>query len=466
MTGSNNNILNRSPWKVLVRSNATLERRFPYPNLKEAQAYLEELAQRGIKSRLVQLETSFQLRVRRKGVSVQHITFDTLKEAEQARLRIMADLSVSIVRDYAVAARTSLHDLMERYLTEVVPQHKGRSTEGGRIRRLMREQAFVDKPLAALTTEDLQEYIVERLALVKPATVDREVDVIAQVLNYAADVWKIAAVENPMKGLRRPKYFNERDRRLMAGEEEALLAAARQDQNVFLEPAIILALETAMRRGELLDLTRSDINLAQRYALCRETKNGRDRKVPLSKRAMIVLEALITAQKDENLREDVPLLNLTANALKKGFFERTLPRCGIENLHFHDLRHEAVSRFAESGRFQLLELQAISGHQDLRSLQRYVHLLSGPLANKLDGIALGTTTRYIHRGRIRTSFKSMEFPPSCATYEQPKREQISAPPESSASSLTADCADTHTAAMHSSSNVLNFADFAQRSFAS
>ena len=400
------NILNRSPFVVSVRSDARLDRRFSYAQRKNAEAYVEELAARGVKARLKQLETAFQLRIRRKGVPEQFITFDTFAEAEQARLRIESDLSVSIVRDYALAAQTTLRALLTRYLEEVVPGHKGASVERTRINRLLRDEAFVDKPLAALSTEDLQDFITDRLTEVAPATVDRELDVISQTLRYADDVWKIAPVDNPFKGLRRPKYFNERDRRLSQKEEEDLLKAARADENPFIEPAIILALETAMRRGELLKLTAADVNLEHRHVVARDTKNGRTRKVPLSARAMQVLEALIEAQSAEERLRDEPLLGLTPNMHKKIFFNRVIPKSRIVDLHFHDLRHEAISRMAESGKFQLIELQAISGHRDMRMLQRYAHLCSRQLAEKLDDMKPGATTHYFHRGRKRTVAKA------------------------------------------------------------
>lgn len=401
---ASSSILNRSPYVVTVRRDAGLNRRFSAADKKKAQAYVKDLAARGIKARLAQLETSFQLRVRRKGVPGQNITFDTFEAAEQARLHIEAQLSVSVVRDYSVATKTTLRDLLERYLAEVVPSHKGADIEATRIRRLLREEAFVDKKLAALATEDLQDFITDRLTEVAPATVDRELDVISQTLNYADDVWKIAPVESPFKGLRRPRYFNERDRRLTPTEEKGLLKAARADENPFVEPAIVLALETAMRRSELLSLTAADINLELRYAFLRDSKNGRSRKVPLSKRAMEVIRALLALQADgeSDAETDGRLLPLTSNALKKAFFNRVIPQSGVVDFHFHDLRHEAISRLAESGRFSLIELQAISGHRDMRMLQRYAHLCAGGLAAKMDEVRVGTVKRYVHRGRRRT----------------------------------------------------------------
>lgn len=412
------NIQNRSPWLVQVRGKNELSRRFSFPQLSHAQAYCQGLQEQGHKAKLSQLETAFQLRVRRKGARPQFITFDTWQQAEQTRLQIEAQLSISVVRDYAVATQVTLRDLMERYLSEVVPSHKGADVEASRIRRMLRDECFVDKKLAALCTEDLQDFIMDRLTQVKPATVDRDLDLITQTLNYADDVWKIAPVESPFKGLRRPRYFNERDRRLSKSEEQKILAAARADENPFLEPAIILALETAMRRGELLSLTGADINFERRYAHLADTKNGRSRKVPLSRRAMQVLQALQEAAASPEEK----LLKLTANALKIGFFRRVLPAAQVADLHFHDLRHEAISRLAESGRFQLIELQAISGHRDTRMLLRYAHLCSGSLAEKMDEVLVGSEKRYLHRGR-RREVRSAELLVSQTGAVSPKAER-------------------------------------------
>lgn len=392
------NITNRSPWLIQARSQPQLDKRFAFNRQADALGYLGRLMAQGIRAKLTQLESSFQLRVRRQGVRDQFLTFDTPEEAEQARLKIESDLSVSIIRDYSVAARTTLRDIMSRYRDEVVPTHKGGDVETNRINRLLRTEVFVDKKLAALCTEDLQDFITDRLTEVAPATVDRDLDVLSQVIRYSADVWKIAAVESPFVGLRRPTYFNERDRRLTPSEEVALLAAARADENPYVEPAIILALETAARRGELLSIRKMDVNVDLRYVQLYKTKNGQPRKVPLTTRALQVLTALMA----ECVDDDERLLKLSANALKIAFFRRVVPASGVEDLHFHDLRHEAISRLAESGQFQLIELQAISGHRDTRMLLRYAHLCSGNLAQKMDRIAVERTTKdYVHRGRRR-----------------------------------------------------------------
>lgn len=134
-----------------------------------------------------------------------------------------------------------------------------------------------------------------------------------------------------------------------------------------------MALETAARRGELLAIRKCDVFVKERYAYLLDTKNGRPRKVPLTTRALNLCLALMS----ECASDDEPLLKLTANALKIAYFRRVIPASGLQDFHFHDLRHEAISRLAESGKFQLIELQAISGHRDTRMLVRYAHLCCG-----------------------------------------------------------------------------------------
>lgn len=405
------NIVNRSPWLVTVRTRPERDRRFSFVQRQAAEAYLEALIAEGLKGKLVQLETSFQLRLRRVGMKDQVVTFDTRLAAEQALRHIESQHSVGIVRDYIVATRYTLADLIQRYITEVVPRHKGGEVEICRLRRILRTEAFVDLKLAVLSTEDLQEFIHSRLEEVAPATVNRDLDLISQVLHYADDVWKIAPAESPMKGLRRPTFCNERDRRLKEGEEKSLLTAARQYPNAYVEAAIILALETAMRRSELLAMRCENVNFEERFAFLPDTKNGHPRKVPLTQRAMQVLRALPAT-------DDGRVLGLSANALKKAFFGSVLVVSGIEDLTFHDLRHEAISRLAESGRFDLSELQAVSGHRDIRMLLRYVHLFPKRVAEKMDLCAKLDSGKYEwDRGgkrRLRRVRQSDESKPTAA----------------------------------------------------
>ncbi len=134
------------------------------------------------------------------------------------------------------------------------------------------------------------------------------------------------------------------------------------------------ALETAMRRGELLTLEWQDVHVAQGWVHLPDTKNGSPRDVPLS-------------PKDQAILADLPhdlsgrVFPVHFEALKSAW-RRLLGRSGVVGLRFHDLRHEATSRFFEKG-LNVMEVATITGHRDLRMLQRYTHLRAEDLALKL-----------------------------------------------------------------------------------
>lgn len=264
---------------------------------------------------------------------------------------------------------------------------------------------FLHKPLAAIVPMDFEEFILGRLEQVKPGMVDRELDLFAQVINTADKTWRIRCAEPPMHGVRRPRYFNERDRRLAAGEELRLCEAARDDENSLLEPAIRLLLLTAMRSSELVRARWADVDFDRAALQLHDTKNGRPRKVPLTAQAIRVLEALP--------RDNERILPLSANALKKGW-ERIIAATQIKNLHKHDLRHEAISRLAETGKFSVLDLQAISGHRDIRMLQRYSHLCTALLAARMEEVASPTPVvyEYCKNGRKRAVRQASPKPPA------------------------------------------------------
>jgi integrase len=166
-----------------------------------------------------------------------------------------------------------------------------------------------------------------------------------------------------------------RDRRLEPGELERLLSAC-SNPNPWFRPVIIFAIETGMRRGEILPLCWEHVHLGKRYAHLPDTKNGDSRDVPLSPMALELLEGL-----PRNIRSDQVVFPLHFEALKSAW-GRVCSRAGISDLRFHDLRHEATSRFFEKG-LNVMELAAITGHKDLRMLQRYTHLRAEDLALKL-----------------------------------------------------------------------------------
>jgi integrase len=187
--------------------------------------------------------------------------------------------------------------------------------------------------------------------------------------------WGFNLPGNPAANLRKPKQPKGRTRRLEGDEGQRLMMACQASDNPYLAPLVTLAIETAMRRGELLGLDWDDLHLDQNYVHLALTKNGTSRDVPLSPKARQTIEALPRSISGR-------VIPVHPEALK-GLWHRATRRADITGLRFHDLRHEATTRFFEKG-LGVMEVAAITGHKDLRMLQRYVQLRPEDLARKLE----------------------------------------------------------------------------------
>ena len=141
-------------------------------------------------------------------------------------------------------------------------------------------------------------------------------------------------------------------------KKSALLAACDRGRTPLLRQLVILAIETAMRRGELLGLRWEQVHLAKRIVHIPLTKNGESRDVPLSRRAT---DTLIALSKDKQPDADL-VFPMSGNAVRLAF-ERLRVRAKMSDFHFHDLRHEAISRLFERG-LNIAEVSAISGHKE------------------------------------------------------------------------------------------------------
>ena len=185
-----------------------------------------------------------------------------------------------------------------------------------------------------------------------------------ETLEIARKEWSLYLPINPVSQIKIPNGIRRRERRLEKGELEALQKALSESRNAYLWPAIELAIETGMRRSELLRLTWADVCLSQSLAYLKDTKNGHARTIPLTSKAVEVLRALPS--------DTSRVLMTTEYALRQAW-ERLDKRAGIDNLRFHDLSHEAVSRFFEMG-LSVPEVSLISGHKDITMLMRYTHV--------------------------------------------------------------------------------------------
>jgi integrase len=229
--------------------------------------------------------------------------------------------------------------------------------------------------LANLSAARIAAYRDERLKEVSNGTVIRDLAYLSSIINHARREWGINS-SNPVQHVRKPTSPAGRTRKLSDDEKSQLLQALEPmgRQNNWTKPVVALALETAMRRSELLALRWENLDLVRQTALLPDTKNGSPRIVPLSTAAVELLMSL-----PRNIAGEVfPIKYFTLDAA----FKRAVKSAGLANFHFHDLRHTAISAMAEKLP-NLIELSAVTGHKSLSMLKRYYHPSAENLARKL-----------------------------------------------------------------------------------
>ena len=321
------------------------------------------------------LRGRWQAQVRRRGVPPRAKSFDKRTDAERWARDLEAEADrTGWVADTRAAEKTTLGELLKRYCVEVTPAKRGAISEQSRINSILR-CPIAHRTLAKLTSSDVATYRDERLKTVAPATIVRELNTISHALEIASREWGLWIPRNPVKLVRRPPVPRGRTRRLKEGEEQRLLEACDRGRTPLLKPLIKMAIETGMRRGELLDLRWEHVDLKRGVAHLPLTKNGDSRDVPLSRRAVHTLQELRTAGVKERV------FPMTGNAVRLAF-EHLRVRAGMSDFHFHDLRHEAISRLFEKG-LNIAEVSAISGHRELKMLARYTHLRAVDLVARL-----------------------------------------------------------------------------------
>jgi integrase len=217
--------------------------------------------------------------------------------------------------------------------------------------------------LKQVRTADFAAYRDQRLETIKPASLKRDLGTIRHMFEVARHEWGLPIRENPIATLRFKAPDQRRERRLKDGEWERLIQAAKACRNTHIAPIIAVAIETGMRRGEILATRWEHYDTRARTLFIPSSKNGHPRTIPIGATVHKLLEELP--------KHDRRVFPVSANAFRLAW-ERAKRRAKIDGLHFHDLRHEAISRFFELG-LTTPEVALISGHRDFRMLFRYTH---------------------------------------------------------------------------------------------
>lgn len=271
----------------------------------------------------------------------------------------------------------TLSEAFIRYRDEVTPRKKSANNEYNRLNRLL-NVPFAPMLLETIQQQHVDHWIQQRLKQVLASSINRDLNLISAVFEKAKR-WRWID-NNPIRGLERPKNPPPRDRRISPQEIERILDALEFDGKTVNTPrhiiavAFLLAIETAMRQGEIWKLKWDDVFLDKCYLRLHETKNGTKRDVPLSQEAVRLLNLLATFPKGKVFK---------TNQNSSGtIFRRALTLAGITGLTFHDTRHEALTRLAQ--KLEVLDLARMVGHRDPRSLMIYYNPTAEEIAARLN----------------------------------------------------------------------------------
>ena len=308
-------------------------------------------------------------------------TFDTKAQAIAWATQREAEILAQVPGTTQSQAST-LADAFKRYKAEVSPTKAGQRWEEVRLDKMLDDIAFVGQRIGDVTADQIAEWRDSRLKKVAPPSVRREMTLLSSVFEQAKREWRWCSA-NPVRDVRRPGNGRPRDRRVSVEEEAKILAGlgyvegqAPTTLQQELAYAFLIAIETAMRQGEILGLTHAATYLTQRYVSLKDTKNGDSRNVPLSQRAVALLGSVVEAAAGRDLL--FRLKSGTADTL----FRRARDASEIEGLRFHDTRHEATTRLAR--KLDVLDLARMTGHRDPRSLMVYYNATATEVASRLD----------------------------------------------------------------------------------
>jgi integrase len=224
-----------------------------------------------------------------------------------------------------------------------------------------------------VSSHTIADYRDERLKHVSPASARKELYLLSSIFKTAEREWGFEGLANPVERVTIPSGKTNRGGRLDVDTMKLLLGALENCPHTLLPSIVIVALETGMRRSEILSLKWHDIDFDRRLAYLPQTKNGEARYLPLTERAFTTIKNLA--------RDEEKVFPISANAVRLAW-ERFKKSAGIGHVRFHDLRHEAISTMFEKG-LTVPEVASISGHKTPSMLFRYAHADLGKVARKL-----------------------------------------------------------------------------------
>ena len=320
--------------------------------------------------------------IRLKGYPAQTASFNRLTDAKKWIQDTESAIREGRHFKTAEAKKHTVSDLINRYCSEYLPKNKKKVySEKEQKERLHRLGWWDDRIGYFLLAEVTPVLITEHIESMtqSSATVDKYVKNLSHAFTIAVRDWGWLS-DNPVKKVASVELPDGRVRFLDDDERERLLLACREASNKWLYLTVILALSTGMRQAELFGLKWQDVNLNEGYLILHKTKNGDRRRVPLSGLALELLKEHAKVR-----RIDTPLLFPSSRTPQKPIelrkaWEKAVMAAGIDDFHWHDLRHCTASYLAMNGA-TLAEIAEVLGHKTLSMVKRYAHLSDGHVSN-------------------------------------------------------------------------------------
>jgi len=301
----------------------------------------------------------WQVRIQRQDYPAVAKSFMDLKVAKQWALKTESEMERGVFMHANPSGQLS--QCLQRYQQDILPTKKNPNADWYRINRLC-QYPIARKHIKSIKSHDVAELRDTLIKENKSAnTIRLYLAILSHLFTIARTEWGYEGINNPVLRIRKPRLPQSRDTRL---SDDDIHLICRKSQSKLLPLLIHMALDTAMRVSEIVNLTLEDCDFKQSMITVRNTKNYHDRYIPMTHKVRKILQHQTRLQRDR-------LFHVTSHGVSVAFY-RACKRAGIPNASFHTLRHEAVSRLFEKG-LNPMEVAAISGHKSMQMLKRYNH---------------------------------------------------------------------------------------------
>lgn len=333
----------------------------------------------------------YRVQVRRKGHPTQNKTFNYLADAEAWARMVESEMDRGVFLSRSETESTTIEYIAKKYIKEESPRKKNK-VEDVRLLNVVIKKfgsyyiAGIQSKMIAEWKEELKE---KGLA---GSTINHHLNTLSGLIQHAITEWGYVMPMNPCRLVKRMPEAKPRDRRLLPDEEKRILAECNNSANRYVGSIYLLALETTMRQGEIFSLQWENVNLKSCVADVYDTKNGESRSVALSRKAVAILNSLTKKTQGTvfpcNQKAIAACFRSIISKAKAKYLDECKkaaiePENGfLENLRFHDLRHEATSRLFEKD-LNIMEVSSMTGHKSLQMLKRYTHMQAANVAKKL-----------------------------------------------------------------------------------